>query len=93
MTTSNQQSSQTPYSPDAQAGPRGAQTATGPTASLTSAVRSATSLPRLWPHIPMGADRASGSEGIAATREMDGDELIWTIVPVKRVTRMRRIGE
>jgi hypothetical protein len=28
---------------------------------------------------------------IAVTREMDGDELIWTIVPLKRVTRMRRI--
>ena len=32
-------------------------------------------------------------EGIAVTREMDGDELIWTIVPLKRVTRMRRVAE
>ncbi len=30
---------------------------------------------------------------IAVTREMDGDELIWTIVPLKRVTRMRRVRE
>ncbi len=28
---------------------------------------------------------------IAVTREMDGDELVWTIVPLKRVTRMRCI--
>ena len=33
------------------------------------------------------------NEAIAVTREMDGNELIWTIVPFKRVTRMRRIAE
>ena len=31
------------------------------------------------------------NEFIAVTREMDGDELVWTIVPLKRVTRMRRV--
>ncbi len=31
------------------------------------------------------------SELIAVTREMDGDVLIWSIIPLKRVTRMRRI--
>lgn len=31
------------------------------------------------------------NEMIAVTREMDGDELVWTIVPLKRVTRMRRV--
>jgi hypothetical protein len=32
------------------------------------------------------------NEFIAVTRELDGDILIWTIVPLKRVTRMRRMG-
>ena len=36
--------------------------------------------------------RPNGGD-IAVTRELDGDELIWTIVPLKRVTRMRRIVE
>ncbi len=31
------------------------------------------------------------NEFIAVTREMDGDVLIWSIIPLKRVTRMRRI--
>lgn len=31
------------------------------------------------------------NEVIAVTQEMDGDELVWTIVPLKRVTRMRRL--
>ncbi len=31
------------------------------------------------------------NEMIAVTRELDGDVLIWTIVPLKRVTRMRRM--
>lgn len=31
------------------------------------------------------------NEMIAVTRELDGDELVWVIVPLKRVTRMRRI--
>ena len=31
------------------------------------------------------------NEFIAVTRELDGDVLIWSIVPLKRVTRMRRI--
>ena len=31
------------------------------------------------------------NETIAVTRELVADELIWTIVPFKRVTRMRRI--
>ena len=31
------------------------------------------------------------NEFIAVTRELDGDVLIWTIIPLKRVTRMRRI--
>ncbi len=30
---------------------------------------------------------------IAVTRELDGDVLIWSIVPLKRVTRMRRVRE
>ncbi len=33
------------------------------------------------------------NEFIAVTREMDGDELVWTVVPFKRVTRMRRVRE
>ncbi len=31
------------------------------------------------------------NEMIAVTREMADEELVWTIVPLKRVTRMRRI--
>ncbi len=31
------------------------------------------------------------NEFIAVTRELDGDVLTWTIVPLKRVTRMRRV--
>ncbi len=31
------------------------------------------------------------NEFIAVTRELDGDVLIWSIIPLKRVTRMRRI--
>ena len=33
------------------------------------------------------------NEMIAVTRELDGDELIWTIVPLNRVTRMHRARE
>ena len=33
------------------------------------------------------------NEAIAVTREIDGDLLIWTVVPLKRVTRMRRVTE
>ena len=33
------------------------------------------------------------NEMIAVTRELDGDELVWTIVPLSRVTRMRRVQE
>ena len=33
------------------------------------------------------------NEMIAVTRELDGDELVWTIVPLNRVTRMRRVEE
>ena len=33
------------------------------------------------------------NEGIAVTREMGGDELIWTLVPLKRVTHMHRVAE
>jgi hypothetical protein len=31
------------------------------------------------------------NEMIAVTRELDGDVLIWSIIPLNRVTRMRRI--
>ncbi len=31
------------------------------------------------------------NEMVAVTRELDGDVLIWSIIPIKRVTRMRRI--
>lgn len=33
------------------------------------------------------------NEMIAVTRKMDGDELVWTIVPLSRVTRMSRVQE
>lgn len=36
--------------------------------------------------------RPNGGD-VAVTREMDGDELIWTIVPLSRVTRMRRVAD
>lgn len=30
---------------------------------------------------------------IAVTRELEGDDLVWTVVPLKRVSRMRRVPE
>jgi len=34
-----------------------------------------------------------GNAFVAVTRHLEGDELVWNLLPMKRVTRMRRVSD